>query len=478
MNRITRPELIGNASFINAQYGDLPVDEKPLKGPIIDVTGSLRLNKLEEGLIDNVVRTKRLKTIAWSRSRRPAEVPIFLTRPFFWKNSPPEVQEKIAQYMAEIILAVYGAGYPLPNKTPDFNLQGLKNGSLLPYIGLMGPNSIHNGEIFEHPELLLDGGFTPVATSAIVLSKEGFAELGRTASRGIKEPDYGGFEGGALVLERVYDWLRNRHRLLEVAHALKSDIRAARQHDESPSSGSIQSLILGDLGMKIKIAAPLYNVNGLEPFLSVTRPRNQEDWRAHNANKTIFTTEGNHLGFLKELWKHQIGLDANIVTVPKESLAESYHSAVPTYNGDAIYSSVDVVDGKTTSSIAKVTSELEPVAPVVLVKIEAESPRSAATQAALVRQGYTICGIEPGYDQDYLDPNGGKENGEYELKHYRSPAYVYLVKLGQPVVSGQTPIAEAYYPTPEEANGKELHGERLRQFLYQVDSNIRNSVGL
>lgn len=512
-------DLLRDNGFMMAQYGHLKKEEWPTKGPVIDVTAATSENRSNVEKLDEKIRAKKRATMDWVEKRFPGKTAIFLTRPFFWQNNAsPQLQELAAKWMAQIITEVYGDGYPLPNKHWENNFAEIKNGTLLPYFGCIGdpPIDIIEGCVREvspynllqghyvvtksigHTELMYDEResppitdyarqLIPVATSALILNNDGFAELGRNANRGYKNPTYTGFEGGPTTLERVYDWLRNRHRLLERVHTLTSDMRAATAHGESPSSLGVQTLLLRDLGMRIRLAAPLYDVNGIEPFLSVIRPRNLRKWQETNRGVVVFTPspiEGSldHTSFLRKLWQHQLGLDLYLQVVNEEVLSEGYNLALAKYYSPEIYGLVDIYDQeklerlsseerKRITSLDNAIDELDRIVPTIIVKIEAESPISAATQSYLMKRGFVVCGIEPRYNEEYLN---GKE--QLTIRKYQSPVYIYMARLGAPLRLGTKKLVEAEFVDPKVMGMVNGFDEELRRMLYEVQKKISEGV--
>lgn len=474
-------------NFIQEQYGHLLEEERPKTGPAVDVRKLLKDNKDYIDFLNKTIYAKRIATQQWVEENYPGMTAVWLTRPFFWREAPDPIKQTAAEWIANIISSVYGKGYPLPNKYSDFNLDQINNGSLLPYFGMIGPPP----QIVEDTGVILTVSpydllksvsdflsnqlavnpyvkkLIPVATASIILNNEGFAELGRTASRGYNNKEFSGFEGAPTSLERVYDWLRNRHRLLEMTHTLTSDVRAAEAHGDSPSAGGVQTLILRNLGMKIVFTAPLYNVNGFEPFISVRRPRSFEEWQETNMNKTIYTTPGPHESLLAALWKHQLGMDINLVTTSSQATAP-HPFAIPHFHGNDIYAVLDVYDDERKKRLShdeirevrllpKALNLLFNNAPIILAKVEAETAESAATQKFLIEQGFVVCGIEPGYNFPYLQ----KTNGDLVVQTYNSPPYIYLARLGN--LKPQE-IAQPFFLDPK------MVGER--NFGY--DANLRN----
>ncbi len=480
-------ELISN-KLMEAQYGHLPKEEWPSGGPIIDVTAVLRLNASDVSKLESRIRGKRIATTNWVEKKFPGRTAYFLTRPFWWQNAEEKTQRLAAEWMSEIILAVYGDGYPLPNKHPDFNLDGIRNGTLLPYFGVIGPKRITELEELKGEELYKfiqtnQEEVIPVTTSALILTDNGFAELGRNANRGSNDKMFSGFEGGPTTLERLFDWLRNRHRLLERVHTLVSDMRAAQPHDNSPSSAAVQTLLLRDLGMRIRLVAPLYNVNGFEPFLSVIRPRNPNHWKETNRMKIIYTCSGPHISFLKKLWQHQVGEELNLQIIDDVQYLSPHPLGFVKYHGSDIYSFIDVYDKekrkklsqeeiRSLSTLDKSIADLDEKAPVIIVRVEAETPQSAITQRKLTEDGFVICGIEGGYDENYLNGN----NEELIIRRYKAPAYIYLAKLGKSVKEGQIVLSPALFIDPSISGEKNGYDDELFGMLYEVDARIRQAI--
>jgi len=477
--RLPESELTLSPRFVEEQYGHLPADERPITGPVVDVRNVLQENREYVEDLENRIREKRVKTRNWVKENFPGYTAVWLTRPYFWQENP-HLQEFAAKWMADVILAVYGTAYPLPNKDPEFNLDGLRNGSLLPYFGLIVPKEFAGDCSVDFHKLLANGKinpetFIPVTTSAILLDTNGFAEIGRNANRGYKDEKFSGFEGGPTTLERVYDWLRNRHRLLERIYALVSDVRAAQAHGDSPSAAGVQTLILRDLGMKIVYTAPLYNVNGFEPFISVRRPRSFDDWRVVNSEKTIYTCSGPHLPLLQALWRHQLGTYPNLLV--DETNLPPHSLAMPRPHGKNVYSVLDVYDeekvrmlgfdeSRQVTRLEEAIDYLVATSPVVVAKVEAETQESVATQRLLMENGFVICGIEPGYDFEYLE----KINGNWVVRRYRSPVHIYLCRLGTITPAD---VVQPFFLDPAKTEGRNFgYDENLRELLIKTHLRI------
>lgn len=453
------------------------IPEFSINEPAVDITAALSEKSALACQLNNAIEAKKTATSQEVKSINSRLEAQFLTRPLFWTEANPEFQQLAAEWCSQVILQVYGEGYPLPNKHPGYNLKQIQDGSLLLYLGLMGPaNGLSQQDFYSFPDIKKVSQYQPVATAAIILNHDGKAELGRTGRRS----DCRFFDGGVVSLERVNDWSRNRYRLLEMIHLLTSDIRAAADHQHSPLSGAVQNLIIAQMGMKVYLTAPLYNVNGLEPFLGVHLPRSQQKFKQTNQNTVIFTPCGQHTELLQALWQHQ--LDEKIQLETHE--AEPYEFALSHDNGPDIYGSIDVIDHEKISEltkeerkrirpIAETLAQLENTSPVVMVKVEAQTPQSAATQRLLIKHGYTVCGVTPAMNADYLTLANGNPP---EINHYLSPAYIYLAKLGDAVLSGRLALAPAYYPGPEDAHGVDIHGANLRRLLYQTDAIIRQPI--
>lgn len=456
-------------------YAHLPPLERPRDGePRINVVDALLQHQAPHEVIGRTIRTKRERTMATVPENMPGHAPSFLTRPTVHRTFPETARQKFAEMMAELIRNVYGDGYPLPNKQPDFNLSGMMSGNLLPYLAVTGPADVvgNNGRIYDEPDILTHPEVRGMAASAIIRGDSGFAELGRFARR--QEASY--IDGGAIILEMVYDWMRNRLGLLEGVHTLYADMRAANTHDHSPHSGNVQNLLLGHAGMKIVAAAPMYDVNGIEPMMKVALFRDQQEVRMHNAGKKIYLPSGSNTELLSALWEHQLNEKPSIEIVEESSTPSNARVQVE-YHGEHIYTGMQILPETQTDDnppLNEVLGKLPEDAPVFFAQVEVESSDSISTQRVLMEKGFVHCGIMPGQHSEFLADPGDRSKG---VRQYTAPITVFMVKLGSPVLSGKKPLAPAYYPTPAEAGGKDLHGgDHMRKLLYAHDAAIRSQI--
>jgi hypothetical protein len=440
--------------------------------------------------LDDAIRGKRINTHEWVRSTFGDDTtPIYLTRPTIWSDESEDVQGVIAEWMAEVIRGVYGSGYPLPNINADFNLRGIQARALLPYVALVGPQNLNHGVINERPDLLKNPDIVRqlevVATAAIVMGSSGFAELGRTGRRpeiaynsATRGHETAGFDAGTIIMERMLDWATNRHRLLEMIHTMTSDMRAADRHQSGkgmiPSSGPIQNLLLGHLGQHIVYAAPLYDVgHGQEPFLHVEKTRDHVRSKEINRGSVVYTYQGPHQDLLQAIWQHQLGQPVDLRTFQGGDTSQIQDLVVEAnYNGPNVYGDVKVHErpheGPNAALLDNAIQELDQISPVTVVKVPANRPEAAVVQAGLAERGFVPCGVSVAHDDEYLQVN---PDGSLDKARYKAPPHIYMARLGQNVGT----VHPAYYPTPEDAGGRDLHGSELRQMLYALDHQIRNS---
>lgn len=464
-----------NKTLTDSQFGHLPSAERPKDGPVIDVRDALMNNRTEILSLGNVIRTKRDHTA----NKMPEGVnAVFLSRPLVWNQQSEHVQATVAGWMGNVIGNVYGDNYPLPNIHASFNQAGIENGTLLPYFGVIAPSDVSSDSIFADPEQVLRQDVQPVVVSALMMHTNGKGELGRSARlRGAED-----FDGGAITTERVYDWLRNRHRLLERVHTLVSETRAGEEHGNNPSSGPVQNLILGKMGMKIVGTAPLYDVDGMEPMLMVQRPRNEKLVQNQNIDTVIYTPKGSHTELLQALWEHQLGQPVKLITTEAQT-EEPHKFALVEDNGPHIYGSVTVLtdgqaqkallDGKSVVPLNEATQHLDKTSASVFVKIPAERPESAATQQQLLDEGFVVCGVEPSRNEEFLQTDS---SGEPSVVNYEVPATILMSRLGERARIGEVNVSKPYFPTPEESKGVDLHGESLRKLLYDVHEQLQAQV--
>lgn len=469
---------------LNDPYSHLPFEEIPASGqPRVDFVNGLFAYEQRHKYLNDIIFKKRTHT---QNSTLPGRSAVFLTRPLAPRNFQDAPKRKIAEMIAELIKNVYGDGYPLSNKHSDSNLADIVTGRLLPYLGIEGPADPigSNGKIYDSPHLLLREDVVAMAASGIILGDEGYAELGRFARR--QENDH--FDGGAIILEMIYDWMRNRHGHMEAIHTLYADMRGAKAHNHSPHSGNVQSLLLGHGGMGIFTAAPMYDVNGIEPMIRVVLYRDPEKVREYNKPRTIIVPPGTNVEFLNALWQNQLGVKPNILIAEENQLGEGHQKAQIDYHGKHIYTGIKITNETQINGNPNIEEALPLLpndAPILFAELEAESLESAATQKKLMRQGFVHCGITPAQKSKHLVDAGNREAG---VALYETPAKIYMVKLGEPIRKGEIKLAEAYYPIPDEAKGKELHGRKqmdgasyingdeMRRILYNNDKVIRETI--
>lgn len=471
---------------LNDPYSHLPFEEIPTPGqPRVDFINGLFAYEQRHKYLNEIIYRKRNHTQNNTPPRRSA---VFLTRPLAPRNFGGAPRRKVAEMIAELIRNVYGDGYPLSSKHPDSNLADIVAGKFLPYLGIEGPTDPvgSNGNVYDNPDLLLRDDVIAMAASGIILGDEGFAELGRFTRR--QENDH--FDGGAIILEMIYDWMRNRHEHMEAIHTLYADMRGAKAHNHSPHSGNVQSLLLGHGGMGIFTVAPMYDVNGIEPMIRVVLYRDPEKVREYNKPRTVIVPPGVDVEFLQALWQNQLGVKANLVVAEENQLNKCYQKAQIDYHGKHIYAGIKITNETQTDNNPNIDEALFLIpkdAPILFAELEAESLESAATQKKLMKQGFIHCGIMPAQKSEYLVDPGNREAG---VASYETPTKIYMVKLGEPIRKGEVKLAEAYYPTPDEAKGKELHGRKqvdgtcyidgdyMRELLYKNDQIIRATIKL
>lgn len=396
--------------------------------------------------------------------------PRFLSEPHIWRGQREEIQRTVGGWISDILVRVYGENCQLPDADPDVSIGRIRRGEILPYFGVVVPNSTDASSL-KDSEVVAVEGVKPVVVSTILPKPDGFAELGRSA----KDSSVRGFEGGAVLMQRIEDWLSNSHGLMAQIHTMRSNVRAAGSHNDLPSSTPIQKLVLDELGLRIRATAPLSYNKGLEPYLSVARSRDREHVQALNRDARIFTFPGEHIPLLHALWEHQ--LEQPVAIEVAETFAFGYRRAIVSDEGDKRKGTMEVITEEShvlfdsrVLRISDAIAELAESSPATFVKIPAHEPQSVVTQKKLAEAGFVVCGVEPGRDERYVDQDG-------TLQHYESPPSVYMTGLGRRLHSGSARLLEPNYPGPESTHGVDLHGPELRGELYRVHHRLVRTLG-
>ncbi len=425
--------------------------------------------------LSELVDRKMEQTQAWVAETYGNDcAALFLMDAKAWQHFPPAVQKLGGWAMKRVLAATYppdGEGYPLPEYIgEEHNAQSIASGAMLPYFGFVAPRSLTAKMVYDNPELLLECQqrlqLIPLAVSARMVSRDGSVELGRSAR---VAAGFGpGFRGGALILQSYIDWLSQETD--NPSHVVRAEVRAADAHlaadgELIPSSAATQEEHFGRqrMGLLPTLFLPGYVVGErLEPFV-VGELYRSDTWREHLRDFTVHTPGGEHLAFLEALCQYQTG-ESLPLTVGASTEATGYqYCNQPQVHGGTVYAKIEVVantDGKGKQPLLQTVRELDEVAPLVMVRIPADSPEGAATQALLMQHGFIVCGLELAHDVP-------DEQGDCTRL---VPPTVYMARLGASVRSGHIPLARALFPP-------NLYGESLQQEFARVDQAFRNSVG-